>query len=337
MATLVILGNGFDIWHRLPTSYKNFYNQYGDSLEEHTHYFDDFCESDKEWANFEESLGTFNQDSFHDNAACQPSLEELGDDPTRLYGFEDEITIKKDELVGDITNAFNKWICSVDVNEATRLIDLSESFRFINFNYTTTLQDVYGIPENNILHIHGKVRRNIVFGHGRGNNSSERVQEVDEPWFEESQRDVSSVYGVFHKPVDEILERHKHQIEGYGDVTDIVVIGHSINDIDIPYFECISNAYPDAEWKNYNYKNLDEEIDKVTETHNKLINAGVPKEKLTSTSSEELQSSGIRFCLLPKCTTQDLTPKNLQKKYCQMILVIKRRFVLEFGVSWLWK
>ncbi len=65
------------------------------TLKKHIHYFDDFCGIDSDWANFEESLGSFNQDSFHDNAAMQPSLEELGDEPKRLYGYEDEIAIKK--------------------------------------------------------------------------------------------------------------------------------------------------------------------------------------------------------------------------------------------------
>ncbi|QFI38148.1 hypothetical protein FR932_09980 [Moritella marina ATCC 15381] len=290
MATLVILGNGFDIWQGLPTSYSNFHKQYGDSLEEHTQYFDDLCNIDLEWANFEESLGSFDQGNFHDNAAWQPSLEEMADDRTCLYGFEDEISNKKEELVDDITNAFNEWIRSVDVSKATKLIEFPKSFKFVNFNYTTTLQHVYEIPEDNILHIHGRVRNNIVFGHGRGGNSSESIQERDEPWFEESQRSASSVSGIFHKPVDEILERHKHQLEGYGGVTDIVVIGHSINEIDIPYFQCILSAYPDAEWKNYNYQDLEEGIDAVTDTHNKLIGAGVPDEKLISTSSEELKT-----------------------------------------------
>ncbi|HFQ5314463.1 AbiH family protein [Vibrio vulnificus] len=95
MSTLFIIGNGFDIWNGLPTSYRNFNEKYKEHLEKHIHYFDDFCGIDSDWANFEESLGSFNQDSFHDNAAMQPSLEELGDEPKRLYGYEDEIAIKK--------------------------------------------------------------------------------------------------------------------------------------------------------------------------------------------------------------------------------------------------
>ncbi|MDD9158023.1 bacteriophage abortive infection AbiH family protein [Aliivibrio sp. S4TY2] len=289
MSTLVIIGNGFDIWNRLPTSYWYFYDQYNRSLEDHIQYFDDFCDEDAEWTNFEESLGSFNHDNFHDNAAWQPSLEEMADDHTLLYGFEDEISNKREELVDDITNAFKEWIGSVDVSVATRLIEFPSDFKFVNFNYTTTLQDVYGIHDDDILHIHGKVRRNIIFGHGRGASSTVNTSSRDEPWFEESQRSASSVSGVFHKPVDAILERNRAQLEGYGSVTDIFVIGHSVNDIDLPYFQCILNAYPNAEWKNFNYIDLDNDIDAVTETHHKLVRAGVPEHKLTSSSSEDLR------------------------------------------------
>ncbi|MEZ8159109.1 AbiH family protein [Vibrio splendidus] len=290
MTTLVIIGNGFDIWNGLLTSYWHFHEEYSDSLEEHIQYFDDFCDVDAEWSNFEESLGSFNQDNFHDNAVLQPSLEEMAEDRKLLYGFEDEILNKKDELVDEITKAFHSWISSVDVNMAKKLIEFPECYKFINFNYTTILQDIYLVPESNILHIHGKVKKKLFFGHGLGNDSSGSVSEKTDPWFEQSQRDVSSVRGVFHKPVDEILERNKSQLEGYGDVKEIVVIGHSINDIDMPYFQCILDAYPNAEWQNYNHENLDEGIDEVTETHYKLIRAGVPKDRLTSSSSEALKA-----------------------------------------------
>ena len=64
------------------------------------------------------------------------------------------------------------------------------------------------------------------------------------------------------------------------------MLGHSINDIDIPYFKCILNAYPDAVWRNWNHKG--EVNDGVSETHDKLMNLGVPSEKLFSLSSKKL-------------------------------------------------
>jgi hypothetical protein len=289
VSTLFIIGNGFDIWNQLPTSYGNFNKEYKEHLDEHIHYFDDFCYIDAEWSNFEESLGSFNQDDFHDNAAMQPSLEELGDEPKLLYGYEDEITIKKEELVDDITNAFREWIRSIDVHSAQKLIHFYLPAFFVNFNYTTTLQDVYNVPDNRILHIHGKVGREIIFGHGRNIDSSSNSNESDAPWFHETSKEVAQIPGLFHKPVAEILERNRSILEGYGNVENIVVIGHSVNEIDIPYFQCVLNAYPDANWQNYNYENEDEGIDEVSETHEKLLALGVSGNRLESLSSEKLK------------------------------------------------
>jgi hypothetical protein len=138
VSTLFIIGNGFDIWNQLPTSYGNFNKEYKEHLDEHIHYFDDFCDIDSEWSNFEESLGSFNQDDFHDNAAMQPSLEELGEEPKLLYGYEDEISIKKEELVDDITNAFREWIRSIDVYAAQKLMH----FICLHFLLISTIQQL---------------------------------------------------------------------------------------------------------------------------------------------------------------------------------------------------
>ncbi|MFA0232484.1 hypothetical protein AB4491_26390, partial [Vibrio sp. 10N.261.45.A7] len=105
------------------------------------------------------------------------------------------------------------------------------------------------------------------------------------PWFDESQRTLASVTDKFHKPVPEILELHRAQLEGYGCIEKIIVIGHSVNDIDLPYFRCILNAYPDANWENWNYG------DGISDTHDKLIALGVPQHQLSSSSSNGLEAT----------------------------------------------
>ena len=289
MSTLFVIGNGFDIWNQLPTSYWYFHLEYKEHLDKHIQYFDDFCDVDSEWANFEESLGSFNSEDFHDNAAMQPTLNELGKDPKLLFGFQDEISIKKDELVDDIESAFNSWICSVDVSAAQKLIQFEIPAYFVTFNYTTTLQDIYSVPEENVLHIHGKVGGEIIFGHGRNFTSPAIDEDRDAPWFNESSTEVAQINTVFHKPVEEILERHQQTLISYGDIKNIVVIGHSVNDIDVPYFKCILQAYPEAHWQNYNYEDLDADIDEVSETNDRLLALGVPEDKLSSFSSENLK------------------------------------------------
>ncbi|EGQ7992894.1 hypothetical protein F6E22_17465 [Vibrio vulnificus] len=285
MTTLVIIGNGFDIQNGLPTSYWHFHQNHHDDLNEHFVFFPEFYD-DQEWSNFEENLGVFNEDDFSEQAVLQPSLDELADSSSSLlYGYEDEMTIKVDELVDAVTDTFKTWIRAIDVTTATQLFEFPNGSKFINFNYTSTLQDIYSVPDEDVLHIHGKARSNVIFGHGigNGNQSTSMPWNKDEPWFDESQRTVASVTDKFHKPVAEILERHRAQLEGYGDVTKIIVIGHSVNDIDVAYFKCILEAYPNAVWENWNYG------DGISYTQDKLIALGVPQHRLSSSPSSDLE------------------------------------------------
>lgn len=288
MTTLVIVGNGFDIQNGLPTSYYHFHTQYNNRLDEYFLHFTDFYD-DQEWSDFEENLGVFDEDNFRESAVLEPSMDDMIESSNYLYGYNDEVSQKVDELVGDVTNAFTTWIRDIDVKQATKFMEFPKEFKFINFNYTSTLQDVYSVPDVDVLHIHGKASWNIIFGHGvgNGNQSSSIEPNLDEPWFDESYYTLASVTDRFHKPVNEILEKHREHLERYGDVTKIIVIGHSINDIDIPYFKCILNAYPNAVWRNWNHKG--EENDGVSGTHDKLLSLGVPDDKLCSLSSKKLE------------------------------------------------
>ncbi|GDY27960.1 hypothetical protein AHAT_38500 [Agarivorans sp. Toyoura001] len=287
MATLVIVGNGFDIQNRLPTSYWYFYKKYNERLDDHFVHFPNFFD-DQEWSNFEENLGLFDEDNFREGAAWEPGMDDMIESSKYVNGYNDEISQKTDELVDDIRSAFISWINGIDVKQATKFMDFPKGFKFINFNYTSTLQDVYLVPDEDVLHIHGKARWNVIFGHGIGNSNQSRSMEPNqnEPWFEESFQTLASVTDKFHKPVNEILEEHREHLESYGDVTKIIVLGHSINSIDIPYFNCILEAYPDAHWRNWNHRG--EEIDGVSDTHGKLLSLGVPSDKLFSLSSKNL-------------------------------------------------
>lgn len=287
MTTLFIIGNGFDMQNRLPTSYRHFYEKYRSQLDGYFVYFPDFSD-DHEWANFEENLGRFDEDSFRGSEAWEPSMDDMIESSKHANGYNDQISQKVDELESGIKNAFTTWIRGIDVKRAVKFMDFPTGCKFITFNYTSTLQEVYLVPEDDVLHIHGKAQWNVIFGHGlgNGNQSSAMEPDYDEPWFEEAYQALASVTDKFHKPVNEILNKHRSHLEQYGDVTKIVVLGHSINDIDVPYFKYILQAYPDAVWRNWNHK--DEEYDGVSDTHNKLLGIGVPREKLYSLSSKKL-------------------------------------------------
>ena len=202
MATLVIVGNGFDIQNGLPTSYGAFYNQYNNQLDGHFVHFPDFLD-DQEWSNFEGNLGLFDEDNFRESAVWEPSMDDMLESSKYVNGYNDEISQKIDELVDDIRSAFKAWIIGIDIKQATKFMEFPKGFKFINFNYTSTLQDVYSVPDEDVVHIHGKARWNLIFGHGNQPSSMEPNHE--EPWFAESYQPLASVIDKFHKPVNEIL------------------------------------------------------------------------------------------------------------------------------------
>ena len=241
-------------------------------------------------------------------------MDDMIESSKYVYGYNDEISQKVDELVNDIENAFTTWTIEIDVNRAVKFMDFPTGCKFINFNYTSTLQDIYFIPEGDVLHIHGKTQQNVIFGHGlgNGNQSSSMKPNYDEPWFEEAYQNLASVTDKFHKPVNKILKEHKVHLEQYGNVTKIVVLGHSINDIDAPYFKCILQAYPDAVWRNWNHKS--EEYDGVSDTHDKLLGIGVPSEKLYSLPSKKL---GRAYPIKPRLNVSPLT--NASRCDCQSV------------------
>lgn len=290
MSTLVIIGNGFDLWHRLPTKYSDFRDLYESPLEDFWRFFPDL-HNDSDWSCFEEALGSFDANRFYMDVTPRPSLSQLSKYPSILFGYEDDAFESVRELIQKIKGSFQSWIYSIETDKVEglrKIIELPLSYHFINFNYTSTLQKVYQIPKNNVFHIHGNIWKNIIFGHN-GQSLSHLVEhESHDPWFDEARERISSIYGAFHKPVEEILERSQSQLNSYGNITRIMVIGHSISDIDKLYFQFILNQYPKADWENYNH--ISDKYDGVKDTHNKLIALGVPQKNITSAPYENLKT-----------------------------------------------
>ena len=56
---------------------------------------------------------------------------------------------------------------SCDTNST--ILQIPDAQLYISFNYTDTLERVYGIPDNKILYFHGKASRsdNLIYGHDK--------------------------------------------------------------------------------------------------------------------------------------------------------------------------
>lgn len=259
METVYIIGNGFDLHHGLKTSYSEFYkyiiansNDLENAFEE---YFDFRTEGESHWAHFEEDLGTFkkNRKSFFSDYN-NLNIEDEDFRPSFAYSLEDDLTEQVEQLKTDIKKKFEDWFDTIDVSCIKKKCKFLENSIFINFNYTLLLEEVYKIEANRILHIHGDLSndsRELVFGH---NATMKEIPELDEngdsnrTLFTDSENAAKSLHYHFYKPVEEIIFNNLKTFNSLTNVKNIYILGHSLNPIDLPYFEQIHMRSKNAQW-----------------------------------------------------------------------------------------
>ena len=252
MEILYVIGNGFDLWHGLPTKHTDFYafsTRHLDELEQFLHLD---TSTTNLWNNFEADLGKFDWEIFYSSH----NFIDVSDDsfkPSMAYSLEDDLREQADNLVDDLKSQFQEWIESIPIEDAEAKFNFRSTGRFISFNYTPLLQMVYGIADDVVFHIHGSASKYdpIIFGHGE---SMEEEPELDEngdsnrTMFTDAEGSAKYPFYAFQKPVDEIIEDNRSFFESLKDVEVVAVIGHSLNDIDIPYFKSISNVTQGSKW-----------------------------------------------------------------------------------------
>lgn len=143
-----------------------------------------------------------------------------------------------------------KWIRTVRIKDTLPRVSLIDknSDLFVNFNYTATLETVYGVPESSIVHIHGSLRNytdDPIMGHGnllRIEAICEKRRRAKER-FDEKETSICKVIEDYYKTTLKDTKRYMHRLQGIvsNDVSEIIVAGHSLAGIDMPYFACIDS------------------------------------------------------------------------------------------------
>lgn len=270
---LFIIGNGFDLAHGIPSRYNPDFKIIAEKIEQISCFWDMYQSQKADiWADFENLLANpdFN------------NLEEIFDgyapDYCSDYERDRNAIITQVDLNGKLIDALYEFADQAEISiESKRPLDKYEgSFNygglFITTNYTHTLEKLYGISRNNVLHIHGEVGSdNLVLGYPEGNYKPETYfydvrqkgrgpySEVDfEQHIEDMIQDDLIDYYTY-AAYKELIEKTK-SFSKAPQITllkaflkdnildEIVVIGHSCA-IDYPYFEYLNNIYPQAIWR----------------------------------------------------------------------------------------
>jgi hypothetical protein len=249
--TLYVIGNGFDRYHDIPSDYRDF-ARYLREVDPTTFRQIEtyFAVDDAFWWEFETRLADFDVDAVVDYASgfLMPyGAEDWSDAGHHDYQYELERVVEA--ISSTMRERFADWIRKLPIpapgSFSGKLLLLDPAARYLNFNYTPTLQRMYGIADSQILHIHGQAGSptdQLVLGHGWRRTPADSlnygvVGEDADTRVLEGNKIVDDYFSATFKPTGKIILQQQPFFLNLKTVRQILVMGHSLSAVDAPYFE----------------------------------------------------------------------------------------------------
>jgi len=283
---LYIIGNGFDLHHGLPTSLTGFSNYSKDSEFHRLYENGVFMMSanqtlDEHWQQLETNLANFDVDELIEYAS-----QYYDDDP-----HENQFVYEVESAIGALTTGLredlNKYLSLAEnyIVEQGKELQLDTSARFLCFNYTNTLERIYNISPDRICYIHGKLNSSetpIVVGHGMealeykvqppidiSTLSEEEIEAFSDSHSPDYEYAVSEAHGYFkrsYKDTAACIQASNMFLQSFADIDIVIILGHSIAEIDEPYFDYVNKIVkPNCQWWASYYSNSQRDV-----IHNRL-------------------------------------------------------------------
>ena len=302
--SLFLIGNGFDCYgHGMKTKYADFRNylvgKYPDNNYNYTGLLEsrlmpdggeryeqdelvgsiirtlDECEGE-EWCDLERCLG----DTFIDAIACENewAYEEIGDisdDNNNIF----RSVYENEELSKNITGAYVlieelfrqlvfEKLSGIEYDYTPRM-DKKPDFNkalFLSFNYTATLEKIYGVSEEDICHIHGyslEPTSKILFGHGddSGFTGYHQYWGIAEAY--------NRLKRSLRKDTQTALLNNMNFFNRIAGIKNVYSFGFSFSDVDMLYVEEICNQLNPNKviwnFNKYDWKYNRENVDKISQ------------------------------------------------------------------------
>ncbi len=290
---LFIFGNGFDIAHGFQTRYSNFkcflqkrvsetydddvvpeipgfYMGHHDEAVDEKELTDwlmwlinDAIEDKTNWNDFERALADLNMDRVYskiiEDADFIDPVDKEGD---RDYGAYREIVDEKvkdvEKALGCISDVFSEWISQVELNTSAVHQKIGSLFNnndlYLTFNYTETLEMLYGVSADKIWHIHGMRHSKygkgsrLIIGHGGKETDLNYHGEIDNEEIHTNER--------HNEYVDDVSDDYEYEYEDDDEYEDdensfsLSELDHCVSELkkdtnkcildNISFFECLS-------------------------------------------------------------------------------------------------
>lgn len=279
MKKLFIIGNGFDRHHNMETGYWDFrdYLMENDSDILDTIEMFNIMTEEELWSDFEANMANIDGElmfEYHSYSLVDPSSDDWRDSDNHVFNqlIDKDVKNMSEKLIAQ----FAKWIHSVDMPEeldegiAKRFAEVKDSY-FLNFNYTPTLQNVYGIDNSKILHIHNQVEHEdseIILGHALKVEPEVNLELADDNDIRVSEGicSIKQYYIDTYKQVDSVIAQNESFFNSSYKYDEIIIMGHSLSDVDFQYFEKIAMdlCHESTRWVvSYHGDNEEEEDDDI--------------------------------------------------------------------------
>ena len=282
MKNFYIIGNGFDLHHDINCSYSNFRAW----LDKHDRSFllkmDEIygcCDGDW-WCDFENNLGEIDVMEYAQRVAFENGVDLSSDHCDSMWS---DAQIEVENEMGGLYNAlqgyFEEWVAQLNApNPQKRVYMETQDAAFLNFNYTQTLEDLYHLKPENVLHIHGAAGKGekLIIGHrlskddlkhlyptpndlyrqGKIDEETASSYDVHDEWaWEEAFSQVASM----QKPVKKLILDYRQFFNNIKGAQKICAYGISFSEVDLPYLNEIMLMAPLAKWEISYYSDRDKE------------------------------------------------------------------------------
>lgn len=246
---LYIIGNGFDLHHGIPTSYAAF-GQYLKEVDTETYgQLERYFSVDNDfWWQFEAQLAQLDTDSLLDDAtAYLPSYGAEDWSDAGHHDYEYELGRVVTAISSTLRLRFSEWVRQLVIPSPMlligKLLPLRSDARYLTFNYTETLQRVYGIPDASVIHIHGAAahaNNQLVIGHGWKRAATDSFNHGIDPESADvrvmgGNEIVDRYFTETFKPTARVIESHQPFFQSLSGIKKIFIMGHSLSSVDLPY------------------------------------------------------------------------------------------------------
>ncbi|CAI07520.1 hypothetical protein ebA2472 [Aromatoleum aromaticum EbN1] len=262
--TLYVIGNGFDLWHGIPSSLAQFKQHVQATDRDVYREVEEYLPTEDDWSDLELALADMDVDALIDNLGHfmgSYGAEDWSDSGHHDFQYEVQNVVKR--LSAGLRLRFAEWIRKLPIPSPStarkRIATMDTGAVFFSFNYTSTLGTLYGVRPERILFIHGCADLDddeLVLGHAwhpqtrTSLNDRPDIEEIDTRLMEANDI-IDGYFSATFKRSAELIAQHQGFFDALTDIKQVIVLGHSLSDVDAAYFRALleQRRVADAQWQ----------------------------------------------------------------------------------------